>query len=335
MAAHTNNVVDVIARDLGICRFSGESDASFVCRVVHTGARFWMESACLDDGCGGKEGVSKKRLISHFSAWLNTMQRYYPALDECTYDSVGKDIFECLLMSGDIVSENGGESYRSTADYRGVLPANLVAVMGMCDVPTMVYEKNMFFSGMMLCDKELRLEDSPVHYKSDRWWELPDSIYTWTSVDSLGDVQWMNPYASTWGFFDDAGWESKKSGDLPFDLVRMKNAFTQEYYLVKKCYGRYTATRIDKKRVGSLFLNIRNLSGNAIRGKYEQIDNSYMRIVAPFNLIPIEVARWINLMTWKENNSAIHRIIRNECLESITELLKESGIELAIKEQEL
>lgn len=50
------DALNVIASDIGVRRFIGESEESFCRRVSYSASRFWLQAFCMDDGECGKKG---------------------------------------------------------------------------------------------------------------------------------------------------------------------------------------------------------------------------------------------------------------------------------------
>ena len=45
-----DDLLNIMAADLGMSRYRNESDKSFGIRTVYSASRFWIEAFCLDDG---------------------------------------------------------------------------------------------------------------------------------------------------------------------------------------------------------------------------------------------------------------------------------------------
>lgn len=56
-------LVDVMARDLGVPRIPGDDAEghAFTTRTVFTALRFWVQACCIDDGYGGAMGIAPPR----------------------------------------------------------------------------------------------------------------------------------------------------------------------------------------------------------------------------------------------------------------------------------
>lgn len=332
---HDDSLADVMARSLGIQRYDGETDDSFVCRVSYTGMRFWAEAFCLNDGYGGFEGISKSLLTRRLRKWIRQVSESYPVLTdwfnvrEEKHPNHVKSICNQLIMTCDLISENEGNTYKTAAEHTMPLPAGLTAVLGLYDPSTMPYQMNdACISGLMIFRKTNE-EIRPEFFARDTWWSLPDTLFAWTPLESLGRLEWFNSKSQTWTLRAATGWIPKQPDEEGPWLVRIQADYRDyDYYMVKTVQGHLQATLLNVDHAKDLVLFLRAKSNNPIKAKIKTLDEYHIKIIAPFHLISPKIGRWLELMTWPERDAGDigQRIIRAECLACAKQLLSENNI---------
>lgn len=81
-----NRLLSIIAGDLSIVRYSGESDADFIYRVCYSALALWMLKMTLSS-TDGQIGISKHTQAKNIETLLQQYQRSFGLDPSCFYDS--------------------------------------------------------------------------------------------------------------------------------------------------------------------------------------------------------------------------------------------------------
>ena len=151
-----DDLLNIMAADLGMSRYRNESDKSFGIRTVYSASRFWIEAFCLDDGRMGADGCQPGIISRKLNLWLDRISSIYPFIGQWInsqrhYTPFSKLLYNRLIMVGDIISENNGGTYRCSSRHTIQIDNGLKALLGVYD--TTGNDTSLPISGMMLATK--------------------------------------------------------------------------------------------------------------------------------------------------------------------------------------
>ena len=133
-----DDLLNIMAADLGMSRYRNESDKSFGIRTVYSASRFWIEAFCLDDGRMGADGCQPGIISRKLNLWLDRISSIYPFIGQWInsqrhYTPFSKLLYNRLIMVGDIISENNGGTYRCSSRHTIQIDNGLKALLGVYD----------------------------------------------------------------------------------------------------------------------------------------------------------------------------------------------------------
>lgn len=319
-----DNLLSIMASDLGVSRYRNETDESFGVRTVYSASRFWIEAFCLDDGRMGADGCQLATISRKLNLWIDRISSIYPFIGQWIrnqrhHTPFSKHLYKRLIMVGDIVSENNGGTYRCPSRHAIQISDDLKALLGAYD-PTCDNE-SLPISGMMLSEHE---QAEPQIKRNPGWWNLPREYYAWSSCDDEGIDEYADPSRKS---VKDC-WVPKPVLSDGIGLGRRREAHKYTYFLLHSYRNTVEARIIDDHRWPSLYTHLRNTVGNPYWADVEKLDEFHSRIEAPFSLLPPETSRWLDFMTWPEKSpdDYIFRIIRTELLKTATDMFESCGI---------
>lgn len=321
-----DDLLNIMAADLGMSRYRNESDKSFGIRTVYSASRFWIEAFCLDDGRMGADGCQPGIISRKLNLWLDRISSIYPFIGQWInsqrhYTPFSKLLYNRLIMVGDIISENNGGTYRCSSRHTIQIDNGLKALLGVYD--TTGSDTSLPISGMMLSKRE---QAEPRIKCDPEWWNLPREYYAWSSCSDEGINEYADPSRKS---VRDC-WIPKPVLPDGIGLGRRQEARKYTYFLLHNHQDTIEARIIDDYRWPSLYTHLRSIVGNPYWADVKKLDDAHYRIEAPFSLLPPETSRWLDFMTWPEKtpDDCVFRIIRTELLKTATDMLESCGIKV-------
>lgn len=318
------NLIQVMAQDLGIDRYSMETDQSYRGRVVYSASRFWIQAFCIDDGVGGGEGISRSLLMRRLRSWLTDLVSFYPELDAWIDDQRRyKSLYKNLIMTRDLVSFDKGEHYRCPQRHFVPISESHEALIGFCDATSAPQRGSTILSGQMLIRPQQGTNGIPLSV-NPQWWEVPPEYYRWTSIESLGAIEFLDTKQYGYKLNDSSIWRASLPQESEYWLSRQKQEFGEdEFYCIHHRGKVIEARQISCQEAGQLCTHLRNKTGNAIKATLTRLDAQHTKIFTPFRWCPPEATRWLNAMTWPISGpqNSFGRIIRNEFLDTACSIL--------------
>lgn len=332
-------LINVMSESLGIKRYKDEDDGSFVLRCLYSACRFWIEAFCLDDGFGGKQGISTQLIARKLKSWLIEMSGIYPWIlkwfsrerGDKTYIDV-KTLYDQVIMVGDIISENQGKTYRCAYPHKVLYGDSSYALVGLWDISLPDIQQRGVLSGMMFSTHFSNESGNVLNDETynPSWWNFPDSYRTWERLSDLSNVEYFDPYARKYKLREQSSWKPDILHHADYALARTRGIYTDDYYFVKKRRDGWYALKLTADKAMNLSLHVRKSFGKPLCATIESLDNRYVKITAPFGLLPVETARWMDYMTWPVQGlqDRVCRILHKELLESAIRMFKTCELEI-------
>lgn len=115
-------LVDVMARDLGVPRIPGDDAEghAFTTRTVFTALRFWVQACCIDDGYGGAMGIAPAATEQKALDWIARLSAVYPWLTDMFTATMIHRYCLALVSIGDLVHTADG-TLRCTKPHDAVM----------------------------------------------------------------------------------------------------------------------------------------------------------------------------------------------------------------------
>ena len=185
-----DNLLSIMATDLGVRRYLNETDESFGIRTVYSASRFWIEAFCLDDGRMGADGCRPGTISRRLNLWLRRISLIYPFIEQWFGDPpASKLLYDKLIMVGDIISENSGGTYGCPSRHTIQISDDLKALLGVYDMTGNVM--SLPISGMMLSARE---HGKPQVERNPAWWNLPREYHVWSSCTDERVYEYADPF---------------------------------------------------------------------------------------------------------------------------------------------
>lgn len=180
------DLLQTVAFDLGITRYSSESNTQFNNRVIYSAMACWIKAACQDQPINGNqsEGVSRRHIHDKCSQILSAfLRRYHSSEPWFASDDVNNDVIillrSRLLRHQEILNVGFNTNVAlSTVRYE-YLSEDLEVIHGMLFLPGSRYE------GIALTQKPTFAENATIattvpvnqwldEYIKSAWWESYD-----------------------------------------------------------------------------------------------------------------------------------------------------------------
>lgn len=181
------DLLQTAALDLGIIRYSTESDAQFNNRVIYSAMACWIKAACQDRPVEGDhtEGVSRRHIHDKCNRILSAfLRRYHSSEPWFTVEDAGNDavglLRSRLLRHQELINMGFNTNVAlSTTSYRG-LSVDLEVIHGMLFHPDARYDGIALTRQPISADAIAASEITPVGswfdtYVQAAWWESFDT----------------------------------------------------------------------------------------------------------------------------------------------------------------
>lgn len=231
----SNKILEKIASDLNVFRYSEETIIAFECRLLYSALASWIKAITLDQPVSsrseGFSGVSRRHISDRSRSIFETMCKMFPDTEKWFFD--GKEhptniIRTRLINHGDLLNE-GFDSNLALSTYKKLQITDVLgAVYGV------VMDENVAYSGIStICHEistapNLECEDY-LHWftnylKEAAWFNIHINYDSW---------QYFNPCLNTSNNY--SAWQDaipQEVDDIIFArIVINKNSY--EYYLIK------------------------------------------------------------------------------------------------------
>lgn len=335
------DALNVIASDIGVRRFIGESEESFCRRVSYSASRFWLQAFCMDDGECGKKGITKQAMNRRLKKWVMSLDRICPGIDTW-FDSDGKGIravYNRLIDVGDLTLNGFEESYVATPLRMINLSESLSCVSGYFD-PTAKRTKvcgydadSLVLSGLLFL---VQSDNEPV-IRPTSWWIEDLKYIDWENAAGSDCVRFADVRTARWNINRMDVWIEEPFWVNDITLARVDgNGGNSIIFVATKMKGRVRLSRITWIQAQELFFYLRRESGNRAISRYDMLDESHAKAVLPVGFIPGHLNRVLDAIGWPVENAEdrFSRIVRVEVLPLVEELLSATyiGFERALND---
>lgn len=181
------DLLQTVAIDLGIERYSVETDAQFNNRVIYSAMACWIKAACQDLPVGGEhsEGVSRRhihdkcsRILSSFLCRYHSSEPWF-VVEEANNDAVSI-LRSRLLRHQELNNVGFNTSVALAATSNTCLSGGLEVIHGMLFLAGAKYNGIALTKQSAQLDASPRLDVSPVgewfdSYIKTAWWEPFDA----------------------------------------------------------------------------------------------------------------------------------------------------------------
>lgn len=181
------DLLQTVAIDLGIKRYSVESEAQFNNRVIYSAMACWIKATCQDLPVGGErsEGVSRRhihdkcsRILSAFLCRYHSSEPWF-AVEEANNDAVGI-LRSRLLRHQELINVGYNTNVASAATSNVCLSDGLEVIRGMLLLTGAMYNGIALTKQPALPEVSSKLDVSPVgewfdSYVKTAWWEPFDA----------------------------------------------------------------------------------------------------------------------------------------------------------------
>lgn len=323
---------NVIASDIGVKRFAGESEESFCRRAAYSAARFWMHVFCMDDGACGKRGLGKQAMNRRLKKWVASLDRICPGIDNWFYaNGEGiRAVYSRMIDVGDLLPNGFMESYVTAPPAEVVLSESLSCISGYYD-PTARRaqicghnEDSLVLTGLLSL---VRSENGSVS-RPNSWWIEDLKYISWESAKQFDGVRFANVRASCWNINHTDVWSEEPSWADGLTLARVDDMSTPFIFIASKMRGRIYLSRITWIQAQELFFYLRSENENRAVSKYVKLDDLHVQARLPIGFVPGHMNRILDAAGWPVENAEdrFNRIIRVEAVPLVEELLAASYI---------
>ena len=230
-------MIDRIASDLGICRFSGESLDQYKCRVIYSAMACWIKAITLDRPVGYSEknlpGVSRRHVYERSHMVLETMIKMFPETNEWFDLSADNDdpanfIRKRLINHGDLLNAGFETNLTLASAYTEQTASTFETVYGR------TIGSDLLYNGVAVIKLREKNDHNPERENVKEWLGSFLKDASWSAdLPNSSQVQYFNPLSPAKNNYE--AWQSSqgKTTDT-LQLIRTavnENGYT--YYLLK------------------------------------------------------------------------------------------------------
>lgn len=327
------DALNIIASDIGVRRFVGESKESYCHRISYSASRFWLQAFCLDDGECGKRGLSKQAMNRRLKKWVMSLDRICPGID-AWFDSGGngiRTVYNRLIDIGGLTLNGFEGSYVATPPVVINLSDGLSCISGYFD-PTAKHAKvcgynadSLVLSGLLSL---ARSDNKPV-MRPASWWIEDLKYLDWENASDFDDVRFADARTARWNINRSDVWIEEPLWVSDIALARVDcNGGDSIIFVATKAKGRVRLSKITWIQAQELLFYLRREYGNGAISRYVMLDESHARAILPVGFIPGHLNRVLDAIGWPVENAEdrFNRIVRAEALPLVEELLAASYI---------
>ncbi len=322
-----------IAEDLKIVRIKDEDDLSFCSRVAYSASRYWISAFCMDDGQGGRRGVTSQVLGRRLGHWLDSLDSIMPGIAKELGVAEGgvRTIYGRLADVGDII--RGGEQGRYLARVPRLEPLTSEAALALGFFEPAMQD----FSGLTITGGLATLVLGHFEEPERRlpWWETDLPVMPWSNASDYGELRYINPETNKWVVSHPDVWtaDEPRARDLTLARCADDSGGPALFFAVRKRGSRIVASRIDKKAAQELMNYIKKEAGKPVHIVFEGIDYRHSRAFLPISVLPSQIAPVIDALSWPSSSAGAKggRLFRKETVKTVRELLDDNNIESSLK----
>lgn len=328
---------NLMASDVGVARYKKEGDVSFCLRTAYSAVRFVVGAACIDDGMGAVQGISKQGINRRLKKWVDQLDCLCSGLS-AWFDVDGKGIqavYNRLIDIGEIRSNGFGGTFLATPLHFLGAGENASLLLGFYDSSDRelsscgVDNAELVTSGL----STISLDNPSERLRPESWWVDEIEFRSWQKASSFEGITFADARTSRWNvnradvWIEDPYW----MGDLSLARVEGMGAYPM-LFVARLKRGRVMLSRIERSYAQSLFFRMRKDVGNEAVARYITLDEKHVRMVAPVGFVPGRINRILDAVTWPIDDACdrFNRIARREALPLIGELL--SACHIGFKE---
>ena len=302
------DLLQTVALDLGIMRYSAESDAQFNNRVIYSAMACWIKATCQDQPIGGErvEGVSRRhihdkcnRILSAFLCRYHSSEPWF-AVEDANNDAVGL-LRSRLLRHQELINVGFNTNIAlSTTSYIG-LSADLEVIHGM------LFHPGSRYNGIALTRQPISTENIepteiiPVDswldtYVKTAWWEFFDS-------SKEEGLEYFNPRRMTSNMYK--CWEASapQTKDKYMIIRRPVNVVSHEYLILNTQNNKMHRVDPVLKDFGEhrrFMFGLRFIANNPVPGqitKHQDYVHLKMR-----TYLPVKETQLLETFAWPHNS---------------------------------
>jgi hypothetical protein len=314
-----------IAEDIGVLRYDGEGEMSFCARSAYSASRFWAEAFCMDDGSGGRSGITRQALSRRLRAWIGSLDSIMPGLAEWfrTEDKIdARAVYGRLVDLGDILPTGAdGRCVARSLKLESIADGASLA-LGFFEPAAAPFARDMVTSG--LASYVPRASDARDARRP--WWETDLKFMSWADDKDYGTLQYISPSSAHWSVSNPDLWTREDPGELSLTIARYLDKVTgrPSYLAARSSRGRVSVARVDRAMAQELLLHLKAEVGNPVHVKFERVDAGHCRVYLPVSILPPDISATVDALAWPVGGvfSDRERIFRTEVVRTVTKLLE-------------
>lgn len=335
----TLNIIEKISADLGIERFTNESEFNYECRVIYSAMASWLKAIALDRTPENREtkniGISRRYMLERGDEILKTFYKMYPDVSNWfeplnTDESAIALIRRRLLQHGDLLNAGFVSNIVLSRPHNQQMAFRLETVYGK------VLEKDCRYFGVAMVRKNEHDYKADVGINVQEWLNelLTKAGWSEFSAESNTDWQYFNPACKAGNNYE--AWQNK----LP-DAVKgiyfaktIINNNENEYYLLN--YEKKLIYRLDEflKKTGChrrIMYALRAECQNSLTASKEEYAD-HIKLCLPAWLPQAEYAL-LESYAWshKNINDKLNWLIPAEIWNIIEQHIQKLGIRIVEK----
>ncbi len=331
----TRSPFQIIANDIGVIRYIGESDRLYHRRIVYSAARFVISSFCQDDGTDGILGISKQGLTRRLSQWAMRLDRLEPGMSEWVSGKIGfRSLYGSLINIGEIKSIDFGEHYRASQPHALHAAPGYDLIVGFFDAsnneePVCGSSLNQLTTSGLTTVARTNdqtglkpVDRSSFHLEHRRWNE----------TRSFDGLEFHHPSRYEWGIRNETIWKDFPNWHEGLSLARQgRDDGAVSYYVARKTRRGSECSPISPFDAGLLCVLLQQERGASIRIQYETLDRNHISLpFLPIDYLPGEYGRIIGALAWpmESISGSVRHIARAETLPVIKSVLEASNFSL-------
>lgn len=325
----------IIADDIGVVRYSDESDRQYHRRVAYSAARFVISSFCLNDGSNGTLGISKQGLSYRLSQWAKHLDTLEPGILEWMSENNGlHSLYSRLINIGEIGSIDFGEHYRASHPHTLHAAPGYDLIVGFYDAS----DSENPICGLSLNQLTISGITSFARTKDQT---KPEAVgkgsfhldhRRWSEARSFDGLEFHHPSKYGWGLRNEASWTGRPTWHEGLALARRNhNDEAIAYHIIRKTRWGAECSPISDVDARLFCVFLQRERGASIRIPYKTLDRKHISLpLLPIDYMPGECGRIIEALTWPTDSISykVEHIARVEALPIIKTALEASNFSL-------
>lgn len=328
------DIFGAIAADVGVRRYSQESDASFCRRAAYSASRFWISAFCLDDGAGGNRGIAKQAINYRLKRWIRSIESLSPGIEEWFEAEGGgySTLYNRLLDIGDLQSSGFSRTITATSPHILNVSSGVGLITGFFDCSDRT---------LTICGKPrsefvtsgiatLMRTDNVLEIKAERWWEDELLFRSWENSNRFEDIAFADAKSRRWNIRSPEVWAEKPVwvDGVTLAMAAPEKSSPRQYFIARREGNRIMLGRIDWNQACSFFFFLRQAAGNEVMTHYVVLDGAHVAMNLPIGFIPGRMNRLLDAVSWPVENvkDRFRRIARTEALPLIKAMLSAAHV---------